>query len=141
MEAMGTRRPDGKYPLKAYYKKVCTEAGPTWADRKAFVHDLATNSLISPAAKRKLRENEAIIPHFQFRGFKYGSAVALAVFFFMPVVRKQTFLRRAGISLLPFAGFMSWGYTWGHENWWRQTYEIVANYEIYLGNRSRFTMK
>ena len=82
-----------------------------------------------------------LVPYYQFRGFRYGLTAGLFVFFCMPVVRRQTFIRRAGISAIPFAMFMYWGYIWGHEHWWRQTYEGIMSFEIGTGARHRFTMK
>ena len=81
------------------------------------------------------------MPKYQLRGFKYGCTASLAVFFFFPVVRKQPFLRRFVIAMVPMAGFLRWGYVWGHENYWRRVKEVLVTYEIYAGTRSKFTMK
>lgn len=72
---------------------------------------------------------------------KYGLTSSALVYFFLPVVRKQTFLRRFGVSMIPMAFFLRWGYVWGHENYWRRVKEVVVTYEVAAGARSKFTMK
>lgn len=128
-------------PETAFYKKSGKENGPTWAEKRQFAHWLTYDSNISLSSKRYLRECEDWIERYQIRGFKYGATVSTAVFFFMPVVRRQPFLRRFSISMLPMAYFMRWGYVWGHENWWRRAKEVIVTYEIYAGTRSKWTMK
>ena len=81
------------------------------------------------------------VPKYQLRGLKYGLTMSLAIFFFMPVVRKQTFVRRFLISQIPMFFFLRWGYVWGHENYWRRVKEVTVTYEIFIGTRSKFTMK
>ena len=88
-----------------------------------------------------LKECEHWVPKYQLRGLKYGLTTSLMVFFFMPVIRRQPFLRRFGFSMIPMVGFMRWGYVWGHENYWRRVKEVVVTYEIFSGARSKFTMK
>jgi hypothetical protein len=66
---------------------------------------------------------------------------SLLVYLFFPVIRKQPFLKRFFISMVPMAFFMRWGYIWGHENYWRRVKEVVVTYEIFTGTRSKFTMK
>ena len=65
----------------------------------------------------------------------------MLTFFLMPVVRKQTFVRRFLISMIPMVFFMRWGYVWGHENYWRRVKEVTVTYEIFAGARSKWTMK
>jgi hypothetical protein len=102
---------------------------------------LINDSNISPASKVYLKEQEFWVPHYQLRGLKYGLTTSLMVYFFMPVVRKQPFLRRSAIAALPLAFFLRWGYIWGHENYWRRVKEVVVTYEIFAGVRSKFTTK
>ncbi len=64
IEEMGLTRDDGRYPLRAWYRKVANEVGPTWAEKKEFVQQLAHTSLISPMGQTKLREAQEIIPHY-----------------------------------------------------------------------------
>ena len=72
---------------------------------------------------------------------KYGLVTSAATYAFFPVIRRQPFVRRFSISMLPMAYFLNWGYIWGHENWWRRQKEVVVTYEIFAGTRSRMTMK
>jgi hypothetical protein len=65
----------------------------------------------------------------------------MLVFVFFPVVRRQPFLRRFAISMLPMIFFLRWGYIWGHEHYWRRVKEVVVTYEIFAGVRSKFSMK
>jgi hypothetical protein len=102
---------------------------------------LIHESNISPASKNYLRDLEEWVPKYQLRGLKYGLTVSAATFFFLPVVRRQTFVRRFMISQLPMFFFLRWGYTWGHENYWRRVKEVTVTYEIFTGSRSKFTMK
>ena len=135
-------RPDIiKKPDAAYYKKSATENGPSWAEKREFVHWLINDSNISAASKKYLRENEYWLQKYQLRGLKYGLFSSAATFAFFPVIRRQPFVRRFAISMLPMAYFLNWGYVWGHENWWRRQKEVVVTYEIFAGNRSRMTMK
>ena len=128
-------------PDEAFYKKSATENGPTWAEKREFVHWLINDSNISESSKRYLRENDFWVQKYQLRGLKYGLVSSAATYMFFPVIRRQPFVRRFSISMLPMAYFLNWGYVWGHENWWRRAKEVVVTYEIYCGNRSKFTMK
>ena len=105
------------------------------------MHWLINESNISAVSKNYLKECEEWVPKYQLRGLKYGITSSGLVFFLMPVVRRQPFLRRFGISMIPMAWFMRWGYVWGHENYWRRAKEVVVTYEIYTGARSKFTIK
>ena len=135
-------RPDYiKKPEQAYFKKNALENGPSWAEKREFVHFLIHESNISAASKKYLNECDHWVPKYQMRGFKYGLVTSGLTFFFFPVVRKQTFTRRFAFSMLPMAFFMRWGYVWGHENWWRRAKEVIVTYEIYSGTRSKWTMK
>ena len=52
-------RPDLiKKPDAAFYKKSATENGPSWAEKREFVHWLINDSNISAASKKYLREND-----------------------------------------------------------------------------------
>jgi len=106
-----------------------------------FVHFLIHESTISPSAKAYLMECEEWVPKYQLRGLKYGITVSSLVYLFFPVVRRQPFLRRFAISMLPMYYFLNWGYVWGHENYWRRVKEVSVTYEIFTGTRSKFTMK
>ena len=86
-------------------------------------------------------ECEEWVPKYQLRGLKYGLTASSLVYFLMPVVKRQPFLTRFGISMLPMIYFMRWGHVWGHENYWRRVKEVSVTYEIYVGTRSKFTMK
>lgn len=92
-------------------------------------------------AKVYLKECEEWIPKYQLRGLKYGMTVSALTYMFFPVIRRQPFLRRFSISILPMIFFMRWGHVWGHENYWRRVKEVSVTYEIYAGTRSKFTMK
>ena len=105
------------------------------------MHFLINEAGISPSAKVYLQDCEHWVPKYQLRGFKYGLTTSLLTFFFMPVVRKQPFLRRFLISQIPMFFFLRWGYVWGHENYWRRVKEVTVTYEIFTGARSKFTMK
>jgi hypothetical protein len=102
---------------------------------------LINESTISAQSKVYLQDCEKWVPKYQLRGFKYGLTTSLATFFLMPVVRKQPFLRRFLISMIPMTFFLRWGYVWGHENYWRRVKEVLVTYEIFAGTRSKFTMK
>lgn len=128
-------------PDEAFYKKGALELQPSNYEKREFVHWLVYESNISPVSKNYLRDCEEWIPKYQMRGFKYGLAGSTLTFFFFPVIRQQTFVRRFAISMVPMAYFMRWGYVWGHENWWRRAKEVVVTYEILNGTRSKFTMK
>ena len=117
------------------------ELGPSWAEKRALVTFLIEDSNVTPLSKEYLKECEAWIPKYQYRGFKYGLATSTFVFLCWPVVRRQGFVRRFAISMLPMFYFMKWGHTWGHENFWRRAKEVVVTYEILAGTRSKFTMK
>ena len=135
-------RPDAlKKPDAPFYKKNALENAPSWKEKREFVHWLINDSNISPISKRYLEENQYWLEKYQLRGLKYGLFASTATFFFFPVIRRQTFVRRFGISMLPMAYFMNWGYVWGHENWWRRQKEVVVTYEIFAGTRSKMTMK
>ena len=128
-------------PEKPYYRKSGGEIGPTWRQKREFMHKMINDSLVPPAVKVKMQEAYDDIARFQFRGFKYGLATSAATFFLLPVVRRQLFLRRFAISMIPMAAFLKYGYTWGHENAWRKAYKYLAVYEISGGTRNRFTGK
>ena len=130
-----------KRPTRPFFKKSGMEYGPTWGERKEFVHKLIYDSRVDPATKVKLKENFELIAHFQFRGFKYGCATSAMVFFLLPVVRRQLFLRRFAISMIPMAVFLKYGHTWGHEHWWRKSMPYISSYEVGIGTRSRFSGK
>ena len=135
-------RPDYlKKPEQAYFKKSALENGPSWAEKREFVHWLINESNISPQSKKYLRECDYWVPKYQMRGFKYGLVGSTLTYFCMPVIRKQTFVKRFAVSTLPMFYFMNWGYQWGHENWWRRAKEVVVTYEIFAGTRSKITMK
>ena len=138
---IGARSDSMKKPDEAFYRKSATELEPTWAEKREFVHWLINDSNISQASKRYLVENDHWVQKYQLRGLKYGMFATTATYLFFPVVRKQPFVRRMGLSLLPMAYFLNWGYVWGHENWWRRAKEVIVTYEIYAGTRSKFTMK
>lgn len=114
---------------------------PSNKEKREFVHWLIHESNISKASKEYLKECDEWVPKYQLRGFKYGLVTSTATFFLFPVIRRQPFVRRFALSMLPMAYFMRWGYVWGHENWWRRAKEIVVTYEIFSGTRSKFTMK
>ena len=126
---------------KPYYRKSGFEHGPTWAQKKEFVHNLINEIDLDLEAKLRLQENMASISHFQFRGFKYGLVTSAAVFFCFPVIRKQMFLRRLALSSIPMMVFLKWGYEWGHQNFWRKSYPVITTYEIGIGTRSHYTGK
>ena len=128
-------------PDQSYFKKSAMEHGPSWAEKREFVHWLIHDSTISPVSKNYLKECDHWVPKYQMRGFKYGLVTSAATFAFFPVIRKQTFARRLAFSMVPMAYFMRWGYVWGHENWWRRAKEVIVTYEIYVGSRSKITMK
>ena len=139
--AMNRRERGTQKPNVAFYRKSAGEFGPTWNDRRELVEYLANDSNITPLSKVYLRECEEWIPRYQYRGFKYGLVTMSATYLFFPLVRKQPFVKRALISTLPMIYFMKWGYTWGHENFWRRAKEVVVTYEMFAGTRSKFTMK
>ncbi|CAI2383332.1 unnamed protein product [Moneuplotes crassus] len=126
---------------RPYYRKTGFEYGPTWAQKKEFVHRLMTHSNINLDGKRRLKENYGIIQHYQLRGAKYGAITSAAVFFFLPVVNRQLFLRRFAISMIPMFVFLRWGYIWGHQHWWRKSYPVITTYEVVAGLRNQFTGK
>jgi hypothetical protein len=128
-------------PEEAYYKKSAMELEPTNKEKREFVHFLIYESNISQASKQYLQDTEKWIPKYQLRGLKYGIVTSALTFACFPVIRRQPFVRRFAISMLPMAYFLKWGYTWGHENWWRRAKEVVVTYEIFAGTRSKFTMK
>ena len=88
-----------------------------------------------------MQENDYWVQKYQLRGLKYGLFAIAATFTLFPVIRRQPFVKRMALSLVPMAYFMNWGYVWGHENWWRRAKEVVVTYEIYSGTRSKMTMK
>ena len=136
---IGARSDSMKKPDEAFYRKSATELEPTWAEKREFVHWLINDSNISQASKRYLVENDHWVQKYQLRGLKYGMFATTATYLFFPVVRKQPFVRRMGLSLLPMAYFLNWGYQWGHENWWRRAKEVMVTYEIHTGTRSKYT--
>ena len=117
------------------------ENGPSWAEKREFVHWLINDSTISASSKKYLQDNEYWLQKYQLRGLKYGLFTSTCTYLFFPVVRRQPFVRRFSVSMLPMAYFMNWGYVWGHENWWRRQKEVIVTYEIFCGNRSKMTMK
>ena len=117
------------------------EIAPSYADKRELVTYLINDSNISPISKNYLRDCESWIPHYQYRGFKYGLLCSTLTYAFFPVVRRQSFVRRFAFSMLPMFYMMKWGWTWGHENFWRRAKEVVVTYEILAGTRSKFTMK
>ena len=102
---------------------------------------MINDSNISPISKRYLEENNHLVSKWQIRGFKYGLFTSFVTFAAFPVIRRQTFVRRFALSMLPMAYFMNYGYGWGHEMWWTKQKEVVVTYEIFTGTRSKFTMK
>jgi hypothetical protein len=128
-------------PNQAFYKKSANEHAPTWAEKRELVQFLINESNISPSSKVYLDDLEFWIPKYQLRGFKYGLLTSVLTYAFFPIIRKQNFTRRFGISMLPMAYFLNWGYVWGHENWWRRAKEVVVTYEIFVDTRSKWTMK
>ena len=138
---MNRRQPGTKKPNSAFYQKSMGEIEPTWADRRELVTYLIHESNITPVSKNYLKDCEDWVPRYQVRGFKYGLVTSTFVYLCFPVIRKQPFVRRFAFSMLPMAYFMKWGYTWGHENFWRRAKEVVVTYEILAGTRSKFTMK
>ena len=141
MNNMNKQEKGGLKPVEAFYKKSMGEIGPSWREKRELVDYLVEESNISPISKNYLDSSREWVPKYQLRGFKYGLLTSTLTFLFFPVVRRQTFLRRAGFSMIPMYFFMSWGYTWGHENMWRRAKEVVVTYEIMAGTRSKFTMK
>ena len=139
--AMNRREKGTLKPNRAFYRKSMGEVDPTWSQKRELVSYLINDSNISPISKNYLRECEDYIPHYQFRGFKYGLISSSAVYLFFPVIRRLSFVRRFAFSMLPMFYFMKWGHTWGHENFWRRAKEVVVTYEILAGTRSKFTMK
>ena len=130
-----------KKPDAAFYKKSATELGPSWAEKREFVHWIINDSTVSLSSKRYLEECDFWVQKYQLRGLKYGLFTSAATFAFFPVIRRQPFVRRFACSMIPMAYFMRWGYVWGHENWWRRAKEVIVTYEIYAGTRHRMTMK
>ena len=51
-------------PLNPFYKKSAGEFGPSWQQRKEFVHWLINESTISAASKTYLQECEEWIPKY-----------------------------------------------------------------------------
>ena len=49
-------------PEQAFYKKNAQEAGPTWAEKREFIHWLINDSNISLASKRYLKECDDWVP-------------------------------------------------------------------------------
>uniref|UniRef100_A0A7S3CJF6 Uncharacterized protein n=1 Tax=Strombidium rassoulzadegani TaxID=1082188 RepID=A0A7S3CJF6_9SPIT len=138
---MNNRPIDTRKPNSAFYRKGINEGEPTWKDKRDLVTFLIEESLIQELNKTYLRECQEWIPRYQYRGFKYGLISSSLTYLFFPVVRRQPFVKRFAISMLPMFYFLKWGYTWGHENFWRRAKEVVVTYEIYAGTRSKFTMK
>ena len=101
-------------PETAFFKKSAGELGPTWAQKREFVHWLINESNVSPVSKNYLKKFEDTPAKYQLRGFKYGLVGSAFTFFFFPVIKRQTFVRRFGISMIPMIYFMNWGYVWGH---------------------------
>ena len=77
-----------KKPDQAFYKKSATELGPTWAEKREFVHWLINDSNISASSKSYLRENDGWIQKYQLRGLKYGLFTSAATYAFFPVIRR-----------------------------------------------------
>ena len=138
---INARGPQFAKPENAFYTKSALENGPSWAEKREFVHFLINESNISLSSKKYLRECDHWVPKYQLRGLKYGLVASAGTYFFFPVIRRQPFLTRFTCAMVPMAYFMRWGYVWGHQHWWRRAKEIVVTYEIFVGTRSRFTMK
>ena len=117
------------------------ELQPTWGQKRELVSFLINESNITPISKNYLKDCEKWIAKYQYRGFKYGLVTSVLTYTLFPVIRRLPFARRFAISMLPMGYFMKWGYTWGHENFWRRAKEVVVTYEILAGTRSKFTMK
>ena len=139
--SMNKRESGSNKPNKAFYQKSMGEVAPSYSDKRELVTYLINDSNITPISKNYLRDCEDWIPRYQYRGFKYGLLTSTLTYAFFPVVRRQTFVRRFAFSMLPMFYFMKWGWTWGHENFWRRAKEVVVTYEILAGTRSKFTMK
>ena len=139
--SMNKRESGSNKPNKAFYQKSMGEVAPSYSDKRELVTYLINDSNITPISKNYLRDCEDWIPRYQYRGFKYGLLTSTLTYAFFPVVRRQTFVRRFAFSMLPMFYFMKWGWTWGHENFWRRAKEVVVTYEIYTGTRSKMTMK
>ena len=77
-----------KKPDQAYYKKSATENGPTWAEKREFVHWLINDSNISLSSKRYLEDNDYWVQKYQLRGLKYGLFTSAATFAAFPVIRR-----------------------------------------------------
>ena len=122
-------------------QKGAKELAPSNYEKREFVHWLIHESNISPVSKNYLKEQDEWIQKYQLRGIKYGIFTSSMTFLFFPVIRRQTFVRRFTISMIPMAYFLRWGYVWGHENWWRRAKEVIVTYEILNGTRSKFTLK
>ena len=128
-------------PNRAFYQKSMGELAPTYSEKRELVSYLINDSNISAISKNYLKDCEEWIPRYQYRGFKYGLLSSVLVYNLFPVIRRLPFARRFTISCLPMFYFMKWGWTWGHENFWRRAKEVVVTYEIFCGVRSKFTMK
>ena len=58
-------RPDMlKKPDQAFYKKSATELGPTWAEKREFIHWLINDSNISASSKTYLKDNDGWIQKY-----------------------------------------------------------------------------
>ena len=82
-------RPEGiMKPENAFFKKSATELGPTWEQKREFVHWLINDSNISPVSKNYLKDLEVLPGKFQLRGFKYGLVGSMFTYFCFPVIRR-----------------------------------------------------
>ena len=61
---MGSRPDNAVKPDTAYYKKNGIENGPSWAEKREFVHWLIYESNISPASKKYLKECDNWVPKY-----------------------------------------------------------------------------
>merc|ERR1712232_1289613 len=85
---INSRPSNQRKPEEAFYKKSADEHGPSWAEKREFVHHITYNSTVSPACKKYLKELEFWPEKYQLRGFKYGLVGSGLVFFFFPVIRR-----------------------------------------------------
>ena len=58
-----------KKPSQPMYKKSNTEAGPSWAERREFVHWLINDSNVNNGAKKYLLKQDHWCQKYQLRGF------------------------------------------------------------------------
>ena len=75
-------------PEQAFYKKSAMENGPTWKEKREFVHWLINDSNISASSKMYLRDNQFWLEKYQLRGLKYGLFTSAMTYMFFPVIRR-----------------------------------------------------